>query len=172
VNILHSVYQPARDVRYVGSRLLSARPSDSRARRSDARSGTWARPPTGDQRCVVFQQVFSDRQYDISRFPRRAGLDRRRGAGPGERPHVQGDHEWPTRRGADRCRRPFIIAIDIEGFESDLFAYNADWLKQFTHIEPHDWLLTGQNTSRSFQSALGREDFDVLLCGEDVVYVR
>jgi len=50
---------------------------------------------------------------------------------------------------------PFIAKIDIEGFESDLFADNTEWLNEvyMVAIEPHDWLLPGERTSRAFQVA-------------------
>lgn len=44
---------------------------------------------------------------------------------------------------------PFIIKIDIEGFEEDLFSANTGWLDKFPLmiIETHDWLLPGQANS-------------------------
>jgi FkbM family methyltransferase len=70
--------------------------------------------------------------------------------------------------------RPFIAKIDIEGFESDLFSKNLEWVDQVTAIflEPHDWLFPGQHTSRSFQRALGERDFELFLVGENLLYVR
>lgn len=66
------------------------------------------------------------------------------------------------------------VKVDIEGFESDLFAANTEWVHDATlvYVEPHDWLLPGQGTSRSFQAVLGAEDFEVLLIGENLTYVR
>jgi FkbM family methyltransferase len=46
----------------------------------------------------------------------------------------------------------FIVKIDIEGFESDLFSKNTDWV-QYTPlliIETHDWMLPGQGNSKNF----------------------
>jgi hypothetical protein len=66
-----------------------------------------------------------------------------------------------------------IAKIDIEGFESDLFAADTDWIDQTTVliIEPHDWMLPGQGSSRTFRAAMGPE-FDMLVSGENLVFVR
>ncbi|WP_205654457.1 FkbM family methyltransferase [Agrobacterium cavarae] len=57
---------------------------------------------------------------------------------------------------------PFIIKIDIEGFEEDLFSANTGWLEKFPLmiIETHDWLLPRQANSSNFLkviSATGRD---------------
>ena len=69
---------------------------------------------------------------------------------------------------------PFIAKVDIEGFESDLFSSNTEWLRDtfVVFIEPHDWLLPGQLTSRSFQQALGKEDYEIYISGEILTYIR
>jgi FkbM family methyltransferase len=69
---------------------------------------------------------------------------------------------------------PFIAKIDIEGFESDLFTENTDWLNEvyLVAIEPHDWLLPGERTSRAFQAAMGQRDFEIFVSGENLIYVR
>jgi FkbM family methyltransferase len=69
---------------------------------------------------------------------------------------------------------PFIAKVDIEGFESDLFSENLDWLDEIfvVYIEPHDWMLPGQGTSRSFQRAMGLRDFELFIGGETLTYVR
>lgn len=68
----------------------------------------------------------------------------------------------------------FIVKIDIEGFESDLFARNTSWIKDafVVIIEPHDWMLPGQLSSRSFQRAMAEHDFEVFLSGENLIYIR
>ena len=70
--------------------------------------------------------------------------------------------------------RPFIIKIDIEGFEDDLFSKNLDWLTDVyaVYIESHDWLMPGQFTSRTFQKAMAQQDFEIFIRGENLVYVR
>lgn len=65
---------------------------------------------------------------------------------------------------------PFIIKIDIEGGESDLFNHNIDWLEKFPVIiiELHDWLLPKSASSKSFLSAISKLDRDFIMCGENV----
>lgn len=69
--------------------------------------------------------------------------------------------------------RLFIVKVDIEGFEADLFADNVDWVEESAAIiiEPHDWLLPGAGTSKSFQRALLGKDREILLLGENLVFV-
>ena len=69
---------------------------------------------------------------------------------------------------------PFIAKIDIEGFEDDLFSTNTEWLNEVfvAYIEPHDWMLPGQHTSRTFQRAMAEHDFELFIAGELIVYVR
>lgn len=68
----------------------------------------------------------------------------------------------------------FIAKIDIEGFESDLFASGTDWVgdAKLIYIEPHDWLPTTRGSSHSFQRTMGAAGFDVLISGENLAYVR
>lgn len=69
---------------------------------------------------------------------------------------------------------PFIAKIDIEGFESDLFQTNLDWIAKFyvVMIEPHDWMMPGQGTSFAFQRAMAQHSFELFIRGENLVYVR
>ena len=39
-------------------------------------------------------------------------------------------------------------------------------------IEPHDWLMPGEGSSRSFQAAFGQRDFEIFVSGENIIYVR
>jgi FkbM family methyltransferase len=66
-----------------------------------------------------------------------------------------------------------LAKVDIEGFESDLFAEETDWIKSATAIivEPHDWMLPGRGTSRTFRQAIGPE-FEILISGENLIFVR
>jgi len=68
----------------------------------------------------------------------------------------------------------FIVKIDIEGFESDLFARDLAWLERAkaVYVEPHDWMMPGQATSRNFQRAFGSRDFELYIKGENLMYVR
>lgn len=68
----------------------------------------------------------------------------------------------------------FMVKIDIEGFEDDLFASGTDWVQQaqVIMIEPHDWKFPDRDTSRHLQKTMGHLPFQLLLCGENLVYVR
>ncbi len=68
----------------------------------------------------------------------------------------------------------FIVKIDIEGFESDLFSKNVDWVgsPEVIIIEPHDWLLCGKQTSAGFQKVLGGIGSGLFIQGENLVYVN
>jgi FkbM family methyltransferase len=69
-----------------------------------------------------------------------------------------------------RLYRPFLIKIDIEGAEKDLFSCNLDWISQFSVliIELHDWMLPGERTSRGFLEAIASLDRDFLFFGENI----
>ena len=69
---------------------------------------------------------------------------------------------------------PFISKIDIEGFESDLFGGNVDWLDDvyMVIIEPHDYEQPGKRTSRSFQAAMATRDFDIFISGDSLIYLH
>jgi len=68
----------------------------------------------------------------------------------------------------------FIVKIDIEGFESDLFSENLGWIDRSSAIfvEPHDWLFPGKHTSLNLQKAMAEREFELLLCGENLLYVN
>jgi hypothetical protein len=67
-----------------------------------------------------------------------------------------------------------LVKIDIEGFESDLFTANTDWLAHVSvvMIEPRDWMLPGQYSSLPFQRALAQRSFELLISGENLFYIR
>jgi FkbM family methyltransferase len=69
---------------------------------------------------------------------------------------------------------PFIVKIDIEGFEKELFSANTDWIERtyVVVIEPHDWMLPGELSSQSFQQAMSRYPFELCIKGENLLYVR
>jgi FkbM family methyltransferase len=57
---------------------------------------------------------------------------------------------------------PFLLKVDIEGAEKNLFDGDTDAINRFPLIilEPHDWLMPGQHTSQEFfrfHAAAGRE---------------
>jgi len=57
-------------------------------------------------------------------------------------------------------RTPFLIKIDIEGFEEDLFSTNVDWIDKFPIllIELHDWMLPGRRVTRNFLTEIASRD--------------
>ncbi len=68
----------------------------------------------------------------------------------------------------------FIVKIDIEGFEADVFSGDISWLETVAVliVEPHDWLLPGQQTSQAFQRAVMGSGFELIIHGENLVFVR
>lgn len=59
---------------------------------------------------------------------------------------------------------PFLIKIDIEGYEQDLFAENLDWVDRFPIllIELHDWMRPGEQVTRNFVKAIAARDRDLM----------
>lgn len=68
----------------------------------------------------------------------------------------------------------FIVKIDIEGFEEDLFASDTEWVQhaRVILVEPHDWKFPERYTSHNLQKTMGRLPFHLLVSGENLVYVR
>ena len=66
-----------------------------------------------------------------------------------------------------------IAKIDIEGFESELFFRNTEWVDEAAAIiiEPHDWMLPGGGTSQTFQRALMGKEREILVSGENLIFV-
>jgi FkbM family methyltransferase len=60
---------------------------------------------------------------------------------------------------------PFIMKMDIEGAESDVFSGDAGWVDRFplVVIELHDWMLPFSGSSRDIFKSFGRFDFDVVI---------
>ena len=69
---------------------------------------------------------------------------------------------------------PFIIKIDIEGFESDLFERNIEWIESFPIIiiELHDWMLPKSNNSLNFLKAISAHKRDFVYKGENVFSIK
>ena len=65
---------------------------------------------------------------------------------------------------------PFIVKIDIEGAEADVFSANTDWVAvtPLIIVEPHDWLMPKGGTSRSFLRCIADQDRDFLIMGENI----
>ncbi|MBS3913925.1 FkbM family methyltransferase [Methylomonas rivi] len=71
-------------------------------------------------------------------------------------------------------KNPFIVKIDIEGSQKNLFQNNTEWVSKTNLItlELDDWLLPWQGTSRNFFSCLSQYSFDYLLNGESIFCFR
>ena len=73
---------------------------------------------------------------------------------------------------------PFIIKIDIEGAESDLFKKNIKWLNDFKIIiiELHDWMMPNKSISSSFikslSSTLKKTRRDLIIQGENLISIK
>lgn len=65
---------------------------------------------------------------------------------------------------------PFLVKIDIEGFENELFSENTEWVDRFPLliIELHDWMLPRQGTTRPFLKTVASLDRDFVFRGENV----
>ncbi len=65
---------------------------------------------------------------------------------------------------------PFILKIDIEGAEHELFSADSTFLADIPLVimEPHDWMIPFEGVSRNFYQQISRLDFDVLMSGENI----
>jgi hypothetical protein len=65
---------------------------------------------------------------------------------------------------------PFLIKVDIEGAEGELFSANTDWVARtpLLIIELHDWLLPKQRTSQPFLRCIAQLDRDFVYLGETI----
>lgn len=65
---------------------------------------------------------------------------------------------------------PFLIKIDIEGFEQDLFSKPSPWFDEFylAVIELHDWMMPGQARSGNFLKAVAPLNRDFLHINENI----
>lgn len=68
---------------------------------------------------------------------------------------------------------PFLVKIDIEGAEAELFSANTEWVARtpVIVIELHDWLLSKRGTSRAFLKCVAEQDRDFIYQGENVFSV-
>lgn len=66
---------------------------------------------------------------------------------------------------------PFIVKIDIEGSEGELFSKNTGWVGRFpiVIIELHDWMLPGTATASNFLRVIAGQGRDFVVIGENVV---
>jgi FkbM family methyltransferase len=75
---------------------------------------------------------------------------------------------------AGRNCEPFILKIDIEGGEEDLFSKNVEWVNDFPVIiiELHDWLLPYKRTAKNFLNVIAGLDRDFVYMNYNVYSVR
>lgn len=69
---------------------------------------------------------------------------------------------------------PFVVKIDIEGYEQELFLRNLDWIDSIPVIiiELHDWLFPSQNNSQSFLNAISNRNRDFVYLGENIFSIK
>ena len=69
---------------------------------------------------------------------------------------------------------PFIVKIDIEGFENELFSKNTEWIDNFPIIiiELHDWMLPKSLNSSNFLSSISKKNRDFLYSGENIFSIK
>jgi hypothetical protein len=67
----------------------------------------------------------------------------------------------------------FLVKVDIEGFEKDLFEANTEWVDETAaiFIEPHDWMFPDQGNSLNLQRAVIGRGFEIIIQGENLVFV-
>lgn len=65
---------------------------------------------------------------------------------------------------------PFIIKIDIEGSEAEVFSQATEWIEAFPLliIELHDWLLPGSCNAQNFLQAIAPLNRDFTYSGESI----
>ncbi len=77
-----------------------------------------------------------------------------------------------------RKLKPFIIKIDIEGFEDNLFKKNTKWMDDFKIIiiEIHDWMIPKKSISNNLIKSLAiiskKNKRDLIILGENLVSIR
>lgn len=76
--------------------------------------------------------------------------------------------------GSDKSLFPFLIKIDIEGAEAELFSQDTGWFDEFpvAIIELHDWILPGENNSRNFLKCVSALARDFVFIGENVFSIK
>jgi FkbM family methyltransferase len=65
---------------------------------------------------------------------------------------------------------PYIVKIDIEGGEMDLFSANTEWVDRtpLIIIELHDWLLPKRGTAGPFLKCISKLDRDFVYSGANM----
>ena len=124
----------------------------------------------GRTNCVVIEGAIGSQRGFVRLQQQRAGWDVRTERAAKGVPVLRMEDAFSA-SGADA---PFLVKINIEGFESDLFSSNTDWVRQcqVVVIEPHDWMLPGERPSGPFQQVMAEHRFEIFVHGENLVYLR
>jgi FkbM family methyltransferase len=66
--------------------------------------------------------------------------------------------------------RMLVLKIDVEGAEKEIFKNESEFLAKVPLIimEPHDWMLPFEGSSRNFYFEICKLDFDILMHGENI----
>lgn len=69
---------------------------------------------------------------------------------------------------------PFMIKMDIEGAEQDVFSGGLDWLDEtpILIIELHDWIIPKAGTSKNFLSTIVQRERDFIVEIENVFSIK
>jgi FkbM family methyltransferase len=69
---------------------------------------------------------------------------------------------------------PFLVKIDIEGFEKNLFSSATQWVDQFPLliIELHDWMLPNKANSLGFLKCISQLNRDFVYRGENIFSIK
>ena len=69
---------------------------------------------------------------------------------------------------------PYIVKIDIEGAEADVFSGSIEWIDRTPIIilEPHDWLFPGQGVTTPFLRAVSLFKRDFIIRGENIFSIK
>ena len=88
---------------------------------------------------------------------------------------VEGEGELKAYTISDICAMEpsgdlFVVKIDIEGGESQLFRSNTEWMKETSLIviEPHDWLHPGSDITATFRRRIADLPMDILVHNENI----
>lgn len=74
----------------------------------------------------------------------------------------------------DQSTTPFLVKIDIEGFEQNLFSESTQWVDNFALliIELHDWMLPKTANSSAFLKCISKLNRDFAFNGENVFSIK
>ena len=68
----------------------------------------------------------------------------------------------------------FIVKIDIEGFEKNLFSNNTNWINDtmLMIIELHDWMLPKKANSLNFLKSISKYNRDFIYKNENIFSIK